>query len=783
MTTFHGTKHDDTFDESSDTTSDTFDLYKGGNDTVKAGSGDDRFNLGASLNAGDRLDGGDGKDVLLLNGDYSAGVTFNDLTIQNIEVLRLAKGFSYNLTLADGNVIQSQYLTINAGALAAGQTLTFDGSKVSHGHLTVVGGAGDDTITGGAKGDVFNLQKGGNDTAHGGGGNDVFSLGAAFTSADIIDGGAGNDTLVLNGDYSSLTLASGQLTSVDKLILQGGHDYGIGGASDTVAAGETMIVDFSTTTSSDSVAFLGGTAAGNFDFIAGKASVIHLAGGTGNDIFDLTGAGTATVGISGNDGNDTFLVGANFKNLSIATFTGNAGNDTVEFNGDYTGANAVTFTAGFTGMETLKLDNGFSYSLTTNDANVATGATMSVDASALTGTNALTFNGSAENGGFYAVTGGAGDDTVTFGSHFTASYSFNGGAGNDTLHLNANGIFTFGATTLTNVEDLIVSSAGTFRLTTNDATVASGATLTVDYSPLNFIAGDYQFDGSAETNGHFNIIAPASADLYVATGGALSDTFTLGNDGTPTNIITGGGGDDTLTMSAPNQVGFQFDGGANSDTLAFTGGGTVDGSTSRFTNVETVSLDDHAWSVTTRDFNVSAGATLLVDGTALSSHALSFNGSDETDGSFGLKGGVGDDTLIGGGLADDFLGGYGADKLTGGGGADTFFYGLPITSSSTAHDTITDFAAGTDKIDLQAIVTGIFSVSGSINSANFDSDLAALHPIQAQGATIVTVTGGDLNGHTLLVIDGNGDDIYTPGFDYVIDVTGYTGTITTGDFI
>jgi Ca2+-binding RTX toxin-like protein len=545
MAVFHGTKKDDDLTGSAD--GDTFWLGKGGSDTANGGDGNDRFNMGAALDAGDRIDGGDGRDVVYLNGDYSAGLVFDALTIQNIEVLRLGKGFDYNLTLDDDNVVQGQRLTIDAAALGAGDSLTFDGSKETSSHLVVHAGAGNDTLTGGKKGDVFHLESGGNDTVQGGDGHDTFYLGGAFTSADIIDGGAGDDTVTIAG----------------------------------------------------------------------------------------------------------------------------------------------------------------------------------------------------------------------------------------------NGSFTLTATTLTNVEDLVVKSSDHFRLTTSDATVASGSTMTVDYSPSNFIAGDYQFDGSAEQDGHFDVIAPASADDYFATGGALSDTFTLGNDGTPTNVISGGGGDDTLTMTAPNQVGFTFDGGADNDTMAFTGGGTVNGVVSAFRNVETLMLDDHSWNVTTSDFNVNAGATLTVDATAVvGPHSISFNGSAETDGSFGLKGGSGDDTLTGGGQADNFLGGFGADTLAGGGGADVFFYGPAIQSTSTLHDTITGFAAGTDKIDLIVGVAQVYSASGSLDSgANFDSQLAALNAMHIGGATEITVTGGTLNGHIILIVDGDGNAQYNAGTDYVIDITGHTGTITTGDFI
>ncbi|HUJ46713.1 MAG TPA: hypothetical protein VLV55_06240, partial [Rhizomicrobium sp.] len=201
MTVFHGTVKNDVFDESSDTSSDTFDLYKGGEDTVIAGSGDDIINMGASLDAGDRLNGGAGKDVVTLHGDYSAGLRFDDLTIQNIEALRLGAGDDYSLTTADGNVAAGARLIINGAKLGAGDQLTFDGSAETDGHFLIYGGAGDDTLTGGAKADVFHLENGGNDTIHGGGGNDTFYLGGAFTSADSIDGGSGNDTLVIAGGY------------------------------------------------------------------------------------------------------------------------------------------------------------------------------------------------------------------------------------------------------------------------------------------------------------------------------------------------------------------------------------------------------------------------------------------------------------------------------------------------------------------------------------------------------------------------------------------------------
>lgn len=402
MTAFRGTKDDD--DLTGTTGNDTFNLRNGGDD------GDDKFSMGASLNAADRIDGDDGLDTVILHGDYSAGLTLADDTISNIDVLRLVEGFSYNLTLADGNVVQSAHLTVNAAALEAGQTLTFDGSKESNGHLIVLSGAGDDLLTGGRRADVFDLSAGGNDTVHAGDGNDKILMGDTLTSADVIDGGAGNDTVELHGDYAS---------------------------------------------------------------------------------------------------------GLTFSASTIA------------------------------GIETLKLDDGFSYKPTTNDANVASGATLSVDASALTAGRKLTFDGSAETNGFFAVTGGAGGDHI--------------------------------------------------------------------------------------------------------------------------------------------------------------------------------------------------------------------------------------------------IGGNKGDTITGGGGADVFAYTGAAQSTSTAHDTITDFAAGTDKFDTTVTVSSFFAtpINHTVNAASFDSDLnsAGDDALPGHQAWIVHANGGNLIGHDFLVVDVNGNAQYNAGTDYVIDITGHTGTVTAGDFI
>src|SRR5262249_19261941 len=149
--------------------------------------------------------------------------------------------------------------------------LTFDGSAENDGGFVLIGGAGNDVLTGGAQADTFDLSHGGNDTVHGNAGNDIFNAGAALTAADSIDGGAGNDTLVLNGDYShGFGFGASMLTSVETLQLTAGHSYNLTSDHGNVASGATFTVDASTLGAGDSLTFSGAAETnGQFLFIGG----------------------------------------------------------------------------------------------------------------------------------------------------------------------------------------------------------------------------------------------------------------------------------------------------------------------------------------------------------------------------------------------------------------------------------------------------------------------------------------------------------------------------------
>jgi Ca2+-binding RTX toxin-like protein len=186
---------------------DTFNLTKGGDDSVHGGAGNDKFLPGATFNALDQFDGGAGNDQVALNGDYSAGVTLGATTLSNIETITLAAGHSYALTTNDANVAAGKVLTVSGVSLGAGETLNFDGSAESDGAFIIYGGKGADVISGGSQADYIDGAEGDNqinglggndtligcdnvDTINGGPGNDYI---IGESSADVLDGGAGSD--------------------------------------------------------------------------------------------------------------------------------------------------------------------------------------------------------------------------------------------------------------------------------------------------------------------------------------------------------------------------------------------------------------------------------------------------------------------------------------------------------------------------------------------------------------------------------------------------------------
>src|SRR5215813_3585927 len=188
---------------------------KGGNDLLLGGDGNDRLTGGAGSdqvfgeagndrmiwNAGDGsdlLEGGDGVDTVEVNDGNAAETMLISANGARVRVDRISPA-AFSLDIGT-----TENLVINANG--GDDVITAGNGLATLIHLTIDGGAGNDTITGG-DGDDTLLGGDGNDLITGGRGSDTALLGTGDDTfvwnpgdgSDVVDGQAGTDTLVFNG--------------------------------------------------------------------------------------------------------------------------------------------------------------------------------------------------------------------------------------------------------------------------------------------------------------------------------------------------------------------------------------------------------------------------------------------------------------------------------------------------------------------------------------------------------------------------------------------------------
>lgn len=136
-----------------------------------------------------------------------------------------------------------------------------------------------------------------------------------------------------------------------------------------------------------------------------------------------------------------------------------------------------------------------------------------------------------------------------------------------------------------------------------------------------------------------------------------------------------------------------------------------------------------------------------------------------------IYGTVAADILVGDAGADKITGRAGADTLTGGTRSDTFIFTSGDTGiTEAAADTITDFASGTDKIDVDAPGTYVeadgtgtadfaaFQTAANASLTTSSDDIYAQYNFAGGGNTLVVIdedkSGTITDGDTLLILTG-----------------------------
>lgn len=240
---------------------DTFDLSAGGSDIAEGGKGNDTFIFGGALSAGDRIFGGAGRDMLVLNA--TTHFTFAAGAMTGVDRIQLGTGAEYDLHF-DAATIPSAGLRIYGRTLGDHDNLSISVIGSTTNSLFVAGGRSEDVLMGGGGNDVLGGGKG-YDTLVGGGGADILTGGP---DADCYHYLAASDSTGLQCD----TIHGFNETDGDMFVVPFQFDH----VDATVSAGHLDVASFDT----DLTAAIGATQLGEHDAVLFKPDTGNMAGKT-----------------------------------------------------------------------------------------------------------------------------------------------------------------------------------------------------------------------------------------------------------------------------------------------------------------------------------------------------------------------------------------------------------------------------------------------------------------------------------------------------------------------
>ncbi|MGE0714125.1 MAG: calcium-binding protein [Alphaproteobacteria bacterium] len=172
---------------------------------------------------------------------------------------------------------------------------------------------------------------------------------------------------------------------------------------------------------------------------------------------------------------------------------------------------------------------------------------------------------------------------------------------------------------------------------------------------------------------------------------SVDDTSGFSGEVLPNTRVTveAGEGDDSVHYARGLFITDANDGGDGDDQIAFDGRTDLLMRDLSLQNFETVFFNGEDNYVGFADGNVAPGESLMVFG---GNGDDTFDGGRETDGTYFMHGGNGDDELLGGAGDDTLAGEYGRDVLEGGGGVDQFLF----VTGEDGPDVIEDFTGNID---------------------------------------------------------------------------------------
>ena len=697
----------------------------GYNDVLVAGSGvqtlvasskGTRFQLASVAQLqNDLIKGGAGIDTLAFT---KAAGTLGDSAFANVSGTEV-------LTLAGANSV-----TLGSTARTAGINRVIGGAAASSyledasysGSLTIVGGAGKDTIS------IANRTQLAADSLVGGDGANILvvrgsgaiadtdfskvsaigtlslgsassvTLGTAAQAAGISNVLAGDSAVRLvqtSGNSASLTLRGGAgddtfvVATADQLaadVVAGGSganalQISSAGSIDDTAFGKVSGIQSLSLTSSSDIT-LGSAAA--------KAGITSVYGGASSDSITQDSKSSAKIAVIGGGNSDLIALGT-VKQLVADTVVGSGGTDTLAI----MAAGAIS-------------DEAF--------ANV-----QGIEVLSVTGASSVVLDGTAGAAGFTTVYGGEGLTKITHASGDARALTIVGGDGTNLVTV-ANGDIL--------ANDSIVGGSG------GTATIAVAS----DAALEDFSFAKIQNVGVLSLTGASTVTygdAAAAAQLSTILGGSGDGTFTQ-------NVanaiqITAGKGNDLITLAdAAYLADDTLSGGTGINTLSIAGDSEFEDAV--FTNqkgMQVLAFGDNA-SVTLEAAAQKAGVSSVIGG----SGDLAVTQTSANTAALTVIGGSGDSNISIGTAAQ-----LAKDSIVGGAGIST----LTVASEGVLADKVFAKVSGVQALSL----TGSSSVIlGAAASASGISTI-----LGGDGTTAITQTAD--NSNSLTIDGGAGTDLIT----------------------
>lgn len=678
--------------------------------------------LSNSIDASDdgvnTLIGGAGNDTYVVHADRIGKVTEN--SGEGVDTIRLV---GESAVLDDPEFANIE--TYDLSQLVGSAAVTLAGNSTSL--QSLLGGASGDTIT--AQSSFGNRAA----SLVGAAGDDrfVFSSVAQLAAASL-DGGAGADTLALSepSTIADLNLARVRSTSIEVLEQNGQGNSATLGANAQRAGIRTVW-----------------TGSGN-DTLDASAYTASLTINASRNLGDGGFGSTLRGGIA----NDAFII-HNHEVLSRSSITGGAGADTIRFAEDGITVTDDLFNNRLQGVEALQTRNG------TNYIQVAGNATLSGLASIAGGSGDDTIDAAGFGKGL-AVNAGGGADFITLHQPGTALLTLQGGAGADTLAFAQ-------STTLVDGQFLHASGLEVLKAASQGASAFTLSTNAQAAGIRMVIGGEETLAGFGDT-----------LDVWA---------FTVAT------TLEGGAGDDSLVVrSSALLQQSAVSGGEGQDTLTFklAGISATDADFAGVEGVEAVHVLEGNNRIVLGEGGAGAGILTLLGGVGNDTLSVAGYQAGEADTLTGdrppavgvvLSGGLGRNSLVGGGGGDVFLNPTSLDTIAGGEGVNTALY------AQAANLAAADFANFREIQKLQlsefadSVVLGLNSEGKAFTSVE---GRGGNDNINASGLTVgISLSGGagddQLTGGTAsdTLEGGEGTNILAGGAGsdfYIIKKTGDT---------